>query len=201
MSYTIHTVVKSEKWHKAMLLFLEEQFRPNLWPDAAHIPHDHRGHPRDPMPPPMTAKQLGARNIPALSLGFHYNAGWESEERHYAFGLVRWIALRVGPRSKKNHACYFYEGDRVAVVLASEHPDHPDGWSQGWDVVDDVGFVPCHRLTPEDLAEMEAEAHGDDKERAERAAYRLRGARGDPALRAELQRLDALWRTRFPDGK
>ena len=124
-------------------------------------------------------------------IGFYCGAGWLREEREYASGLIRWMALKVGPGRKVRS--YMYEDLVRKVFVASGHPTKPDGWDRNHDLVDEVGFTPSTRGSPEELATWTDEDHYLTKE-----VRRMH--RSDPLIRGELARLDALWRVRGPGG-
>lgn len=201
MSYTIHVSCSSPYARNDVLDFVSSNMRPahSLWPRLVGLPH------HDIMSGPMTGKDLLLSKATACDIGYHYNAGYEPEERNYAYGLVRWMALRVGRRKSFQlndrsdiTACYyFYEGECCPVIVATEHPEVPDGWNEEWDLVDADGFTPSHRLSPEMYAEMSAEAKAGN----ETAAFRMLGAFADPTIQAELHRLTVLWDARVPAAR
>jgi len=198
MSYTIHVSCTSPAARNDVLDFVSSNMRPahSLWPHLVGLP-DHGI-----MSGPMTGKDLSLSRATLCDIGYHYNAGFEPEERNYAYGLVRWMALRVGKRKffqLNEHSgieapYYLYEKECHPVIVATEHPEIPDGWNEEWDLVNADGFTPSHRLDAEMYAEMAAEAKAGN----ETSAFRMRGPYADPDIQAELHRLTTLWDARVP---
>lgn len=188
MGYYICVNVQPDLYDK-VLSFLEEHFRPSpeIFPWVTGN--------LTPMEPPRPGKLVCAYAKDG-ELGFYYGASWEPEERLYAYGLIRWLALHAGRVARFNleqgipleiHAPYYCrEGERVAVVNANEHPSCPSGWNNPWDLVDKNGFTPSHGWAPEELEHaLEQRTYMSDILR--------RNVQADRAIKVELSRLSQEW--------
>ncbi|MDB4278647.1 hypothetical protein N9917_03515 [Deltaproteobacteria bacterium] len=195
MGYYVAVRCKSVKARKELLAFMGEHFRPAAefmdWVDQ-----DNR------MTTPTNGKDICAY-AKANEVGWYRNAGWDAEHRHYASCLLRWMAMKVGKQmlmQKDQVPGYgemlvgytLYEGDHSPFVLRSLCPDAPDGLdAEGYVVCDDLGWDRSMRgPTPDE----DPEWHRDCKPWL--VEIRTRKAKSDPLIRAELERLEALWEAR-----
>jgi len=195
MGYYIAVPCKSQKARADMLAFLAQHFR---YPSELFegVPYDHR------MDPPTHGRDI-CTYAKLLEIGWYQNAGWSAEHRAYATSLLRWMAIKVGRRMvtaeeeipgypSREVPFTTYEGKRVPVILRSQFPDAPDGWeAEGYQVCDDLGWDRSMRgPTPdEDPAWHEGTSPAI-------MDLRRRKAKADPVIRAELERLEALWESR-----
>ena len=197
MGYYVAVPCKSTKARKDLLAFMAEHFRPAAefmdWVDQ-----DNR------MPHPTNGKDVCVYAKPN-QVGWYRNAGWDYEHRHYATCLLRWMSMKVGktmvlldgqvPGYGDITTHYtIYEGDQSPFVLRSQYPDAPDGWdAEGYVVCDDLGWDrsmrgPVPGEDPEADAQYKADSYIFE--------IRKRKGKGDPLIRLELERLEALWEAR-----
>ena len=168
MGYSIAAPCQSKVLRDKMLGLLKREYRE--WPVL-------RGHP-----------ERGSALRGPLSRGLSYHRGKcfigfdygppPDGEREYAFSIVRWVALRIGCKNPEGLPYYVYDGhENIALLVDADHLD-PEGAT-----VDRWG-VPIE--TP-------------DARRVggvwDRIFMMVRIEDGDmfPVIRAEIQRLDALW--------
>ncbi len=154
MGYSISVNCKSKKTQKQMLEFLEENFR--HWAVVLGGKDDVR-YITDPMDDLSYAHGK-------TQIGFDYGAGFsfDNTERGYYYGLLRWIALKIGRkrkviRSPGNETWRFdepvpyitYDGyDHWPVLL--DKPDKPLRWC--W--VDKYGIKRCKDTLAEEYGAL-----------------------------------------------
>jgi hypothetical protein len=193
MGYYVACRCRYTSARKKLLAFLDEHFRP-VAEFMDGVDQDNR------MPAPRNGKEICAY-AKANEVGWYRNAGWDYEHRHYAACLLRWATMKVGkqmllrpgqiPGYDEALTVHYtiYEGDQSPFIIGSEYPDAPDGWdAEGYTVCDELGWD----------RSMRGPGPGEDPEwDAQCKPYLLeirnRKAKGDPLIRAELERLEALW--------
>jgi len=192
MGYYVAVPCKSAVARARLLEFAHKHFRAAAefmdWLDAS-----------DTMPLPARGWEV-CTYAKKNEVGWYRNAGWSDEESHYAKCFLRWAAMKVGRTMTTEDeqipgypamTVHFtiYEGDPSPFVTKSQCPDAPDGWdAEGYEVCDDLGWD----------RSMRGPDPGEDPEwDAECPPYlldlRRRKAKADPLIRAELERLEALW--------
>jgi hypothetical protein len=196
MGYYIAVPCKSAKSRNDMLAFLAQHFR-DAWELFDWVPRDNR------MERPIHGTDICAY-AKDLEIGWYRNAGWSPEHGAYADSLLRWIALKIGRQMITSDdevpgygpldvAFTVYEGQRHPVILQSQCPNAPDGWDRdgGYQVCDDLGWDRSMRgPTPDE----DPDWHEGMKPYM--LEMRQRKAKADPIIRAELERLEALWSSR-----
>lgn len=192
MGYYVAVPCRSVAARKQLLEFCEAHFR-SAAEFMGWVDQDNR------MPVPTNGKTICAY-AKANEVGWYRNAGWDLEHRHYAACFLRWASMKVGkimlllpdqvPGYGELTVRYtIYEGDRTPFVTRTQCPDAPDGWdAEGYVVCDDLGWN----------RSMRGPAPGEDPEwdkgcKPHLLGIRRRKAKSDPLIRAELERLDALW--------
>lgn len=137
------------------------------------------------MPPPKVGSDLSAYAKPGY-IGFYINGAASSHtgERDYLDSVIRWMALKVGKRTK-GHVFFWYEDEKVLLRNTG-----PDSWNQERQQRLDhpLGYCRSHRVTPELLAQWEQE----DAEWYMLDSLRNR-MKAEPLIIAELERLNTLW--------
>jgi hypothetical protein len=153
------------------------------------------------MPGPAKGKSVCAY-AKANEIGWYRNAGWDEEACDYASCLLRWMALKIGRTMQTEDeeipgygpmGVHFtiYEGDPQPFVLHSQCPNAPDGWDADYDVCDDLGWDRSMRGPPPG-----EDPQWDAENLSGIMDIRRRKAKADPIIRAELERLEALWNAR-----
>lgn len=190
MGYYVAVPCRSVAAREKMRAFLQEHFR------RAHevmdwLPDSTR------MGMPENGKDICAY-AKANDFGWYRNAGWDYEHRHYASCLLRWMAMKIGrkmvvregeiPNYGRLTVHFTIYDDPYPFVTTSQCPDLDPWDAEGYEVCDGLGWN----------ASMKGPLPGDDPEwDAECSPHvlgiRKRKAKGDPLIRAELERLEELW--------
>lgn len=191
MGYYVAVPCKSVAAREKMRAFLTEHFR-HASEFMDWVPNDSR------MQMPTNGKDVCAY-ANANDFGWYRNAGWDYEHSHYSKCLLRWMAMKIGrtmrlrdeeiPGYGRITVHFTIYDSPFPFVTTTQCPDAPDGWdAEGYAVCDDLGWEPS----------MKGPMPGEDPEwDAGCAPYLLeirnRKAKGDPLIRAELERLEELW--------
>ncbi len=175
MGYTVTAPVRSKQAWSKMLAFLERNYR--TWPALNGRPKG-ASYIRGPIGDDFSYDHGKQR------IGFDYNCF--GGEREYMLALVRWIALRVG-RKRGGRPYYLYDGGLegvIGIVLKKPIPKEAT-LTDRWGVPIDPG-PKYYDLSPR-----------------WHVAWTLEICEEPNALsviRAEIQRLDALWERASTEG-
>jgi hypothetical protein len=169
MGYSIAAPIRNVALRDKMMALLKAEYR--KWPKVIGPPwkDSHLRGPRK--------DDLSYHHGKKPYIGFDYNAG--GAEREYAFCFIRWLAIRIGCK-KKGLPYYVYDGhENIALLVDGTAQDE-----EGSSVVDRFG-VPIE--TPDSR-----KIKGVWDKLFELRVYTDRDDVLD-LIRAEIQRLDALW--------
>lgn len=176
-----------------ILAFLNEHYQdiPRVMPNSGFID----------VGPPRLGKEVCAYAKRATDIGYYVSAGWSLEARAWVDNLLRWIALRVGktkvfghewipghPSLTLHYTCY--EDEPLPIVVQSDYPNVPDPWehSEGYARCDQFGWDRAYRGPP-----LGTDPAWDATLSPALRMIREAQAAVEPLIRAELERLNALW--------
>ena len=168
MGYSVAAPVRSPKLRDKMMALLDREYR--KWPVVAGRP-DGNSYLRGPRADDLSYHEG------RCYIGYDYNAN--GAEREYAFCVVRWIAITIGRKMPGGLPYYVYDGDEVIPLLVNG-----DKQRLNCETVDRFGVL----LETPDCRKYEG-ALGRLKE----IGIFDEDAQGFDLIRAEIQRLDALW--------
>lgn len=187
MGWSCTVTCRSAKAQAEMLTFLEEHYIPSS--RVLPWPKDHWRYQHPKLPSQYTKYAETKTSI-----------GFDSPNDH-ELAVLRWIALRAGKRRtfKKRLGADFpsvpwvnCDDQDMEPVIAQEQAN--DNEEVKWYLVDDIGWRPAHRFWLDERRSALASAVkgvgayvlGLKKEADEK----------DRLIRADIERLDALWRSR-----